>query len=377
MLIRSIRSVNIGHLEAVVHILEQPFVTGVSRVCKRVSTGSSCSSSGVVHVDIVCTLNKKPVWIIVSDRNPSYVYWQGYRRDKGLKLRIEQVMDAASRSTKTMTPRSIVLFFPRGVGESIREKLEDEFGAFKLELGTRSYREAASVLEIKLDNDEYPVTGASRLDDHHHLQGLGGEIKLNSNDPFRSLVSGMKTWSTMDSSNPGALNAIDDELLNFSTTSLIAIVSGISNGCAEKLLSGPECQLREQFKGNTEFVKSEIQNPLLPELVKIVSGKRGIVCRTVVSEFEELVSMFAGANEKSRARDLLKRLLVVEDTPSERMTSLPTTRKLDSKSKIMFGTGDYWRAPTLTANMAFVRAVSQTGMSLVTIGHRPRALIGD
>ena len=57
--------------------------------------------------------------------------------------------------------------------------------------------------------------------------------------------------------------------------------------------------------------------------------------------------------------------------------SLPTTRKLALKNKIVFGTGDHWQAPTLTANMAFVRAISQTGMSLFTIGHKPRALTGD
>ncbi|EXB23629.1 hypothetical protein L484_006212 [Morus notabilis] len=68
---------------------------------------------------------------------------------------------------------------------------------------------------------------------------------------------------------------------------------------------------------------------------------------------------------------------VVPDSPSERMMSLPTTRKLVLKNKIVFGTGDAWHAPTMTANMAFVRAISQTGMSLFTIGHRPRALTGD
>lgn len=68
---------------------------------------------------------------------------------------------------------------------------------------------------------------------------------------------------------------------------------------------------------------------------------------------------------------------VVSDTPSERMMGLPTTRKLALKNKVVFGTGDYYRAPTLTANMAFVRAVSQTGMSLSSIEHRPRALTGD
>lgn len=68
---------------------------------------------------------------------------------------------------------------------------------------------------------------------------------------------------------------------------------------------------------------------------------------------------------------------VMPDSPSTRVMSLPTTRKLASKNKVVFGTGDYWCAPTVTANMAFVRAVSQTGMSLCVIEHRPRALIGD
>lgn len=68
---------------------------------------------------------------------------------------------------------------------------------------------------------------------------------------------------------------------------------------------------------------------------------------------------------------------VVNDNPSERVMSLPTTRKLAMKTKTVFGTGDRWGAPTLTANMAFVRAVAQSGMSLSTIDHSPRALTGD
>lgn len=67
----------------------------------------------------------------------------------------------------------------------------------------------------------------------------------------------------------------------------------------------------------------------------------------------------------------------MHDSPSVRIVGLPTTRKLALKNKVVFGTGDHWRASTLTANMAFVRAVSQTGMSLCTIEHRPRALTGD
>lgn len=68
---------------------------------------------------------------------------------------------------------------------------------------------------------------------------------------------------------------------------------------------------------------------------------------------------------------------ILPDCPSARILALPTTRKIAKKNKIVFGTGDHWRAPTVTANTGFVRAISQTGMSLLTIEHRPRALTGD
>ncbi|KAI3982808.1 hypothetical protein MKX01_010291 [Papaver californicum] len=103
----------------------------------------------------------------------------------------------------------------------------------------------------------------------------------------------------------------------------------------------------------------------------------GMICETVHSEFKELVSVCGGANERLRADQLLKHLSIVPDAPSVRMMGLPTTRKIAAKNKVVFGTGDYWRAPTLTANMGFLRAISQTGMSLLTLEHRPRALTGD
>ncbi|KAF2290235.1 hypothetical protein GH714_004816 [Hevea brasiliensis] len=192
-------------------------------------------------------------------------------------------------------------------------------------------------------------------------------------DGLCSLISRLNLWSPKVKP--------DGDLINFDTTALIALVSGISNGCSEKLLATPEIELRQRFKGNFEFViaqvLSEIQNPIHAELAGVISGKRGMICESVLVEFKELVSLCGGPNEKLRADKILKHLMVVPDSPSERMMWLPTTRKLALKNKVVFGTGDHWHAPTLTANMAFVRAVSQTGMSLSTIAHRPRALTGD
>ncbi|XP_045805387.1 UPF0415 protein C7orf25 homolog isoform X2 [Trifolium pratense] len=121
-------------------------------------------------------------------------------------------------------------------------------------------------------------------------------------------------------------------------------------------------------------IMSELQNPIHVEFGKVLCGKHGIICESVLSEFKELVLMCGGPNEKLRANKLINCLRVVPNTPSECMMGLPTTRKLALKNKIVFGTCDHYHAPTLAANMAFVREVSQTGMSLSSIEHRPRAL---
>ncbi|KHN24485.1 UPF0415 protein C7orf25 like [Glycine soja] len=445
-------SVNIGHLETVVHILQQPFVTGVSRVCKPIPLSPSVSSEerrhsplNNIHVDVVCTLNKKPVWIIVSDRNPEYISWDRCHKSKGLKLRIEEVL-AAAQSNLTLRPSSVILFFANGLPTQIYNKLRDEFGGSEIWLDfsvfssdmleetegdwinviARSYRNAC-VLEINpadgkdvegtksgcsvqgstVDSSQLePSVGKAetqpqlgeenaRSGDSFHLelsvdeaetqaQPTEENARINLGVMFCSILMGMKLSSmeskACESSNPGNLLG-ETDLVNFDTTALIALVSGISNGGTEKLLATPESGMRQRFKGNYDFVigqiMSEIQNPIHMEFDRILRGKNGLICESVLMEFKELVSMCGGPNEKLRADWLINCLRVVPDTPSERMMGLPSTRKLALKNKVVFGTGDHWHAPTLTANMAFVRAVSQTGMSLSTIEHRPRALTGD
>jgi hypothetical protein len=284
-------SVNIGHLEAVVHILQQPFVTGVSRVCKPIplsptdSNGrktNSCSKG--VHVDVVCTLNGMPVWIIVSDRNPRYISWDICQKTKGLKLRVEEVL-AAAQSMITLKPSSIILFFSNGLGNFVKEKLREEFGASEIALQFsvfdfdfsedlegewinvlgRLYREAC-VLEIKVD-DIGDTVSSSGCD----LKGSSvaavmprifeERLEGNVGDAFCSLILGMKLrpldFKNGGSSDIGVLLG-EGDLINFDTTALIALVSGISNGGTEKLLATPESELRQRFKGNFEFVIGQV-----------------------------------------------------------------------------------------------------------------------
>ncbi|KAL3642248.1 hypothetical protein CASFOL_013063 [Castilleja foliolosa] len=378
-------SSNIGYLEAVMHVVQQPSITGISRVCKPINLSHPHS----IYVDIVCSLNGNPVWFIVSDRNPRYISWD---TNKGLKQKIEHVVDAARRSPVTLRPSSVVLFFSNGLDDGVYQNLRCEFRAVDLEIDRFSYEELedledewtnlvlgrlfpdARVVEIVVEKDKNILP---------ELESMGGLVSSKKHDEHSdlslgsslcSLVSGMKCWCS----------SLDDDvvkLVNFDTTAMVAFVSGISNGKTEKLLATPESELRGRFKGNYDFViaqvDSEHENPIHDELFCLISGKRGIICESVRLEFQELISMCGGRNEKLRAECFLKFLKVVPDCPSTRLVSLPTTRKLALKNKVVFGTGDYWCAPTVTANMGFVRAVSQTGMSLSVIEHRPRALIGD
>lgn len=323
-----INSVNIGHLEAVVHILQQPFISGVSRVCKSIPLSPSVSheerrgsSLKDIHVDVVCILNMKPVWIIVSDRNPKYISWNRCHKSKGLKLRIQEVL-AAARSNLTLRPSSIVLFFANGLASHVRDKLRDEFGASEVRLEfpvfttevleetegdwinviARSYIDAC-VLEINLadgkDVDPNPgrnaqgsTEGSSQLElsvgkaqtQLHHLEenaiigdssqfelSLGKpetrpqlsqeNVKTSLGDTFCSVVKGMKL-SSLDSKNSESTEPRNllggSDLINFDTTALIALVSGISNGSTEKLLATPESELRQRFKGNFDFVIGQV-----------------------------------------------------------------------------------------------------------------------
>ncbi|KAL5854776.1 hypothetical protein ACOSQ4_004578 [Xanthoceras sorbifolium] len=247
-------STNIGHLEAVLHILQQSFVTGISRVANPFELVSNL----FIH------------------------------KSKGLRLRIEQVLEAA-RSSLTLKPFSVVLFFPNGLNNFVCDRLRHEFGATEFSLFEfhfceeiedgwmnvlpRSFGEAC-VLEIKLDCCGNGVLSVK--------DSVLDAVKHSDKPQLKPTNQVSSARNQVESAEPDSLLTADD-LINFDTTALIALVSGISNGCADKLLASPELKLRQRFKGNVQFViaqaMSEIQNPILEEFSGVIAGKRGIIAQ--------------------------------------------------------------------------------------------------
>ncbi|KAL5173155.1 UPF0415 protein C7orf25 [Glycine soja] len=341
-----------------------------------------------------------PVWIIVSDRNPEYISWDRRHKSKGLKLRIEEVL-AAAQSNLTLRPSSVILFFANGLPTQIYNKLRDEFGGSEIWMDfsvfssdmleetegdwmnviARSYRNAC-VLEINpADGKDVEGTNSgctvqgSTVDSSQlepSVEKAEAQLQLveenaRSGDSFHLEFS-------VDEAETQALPTEENIRTNLGVM-FCSILMGMKLSSMENKVS--ESSNPGNLLGETDLITSEIQNPIHMEFGRILRGKSGLICESVLMEFKELVSMCGGPNEKLRADRLINCLRVVPDTPSERLMGLPSTRKLALKNKVVFGTGDHWHAPTLTANMAFVRAVLQTEMSLSTIEHRPRALTGD
>lgn len=266
------------------HVLRQPSVTGVSRVCKPIEFSKSCS----VYVDVVCSLNRNPVWFIVSGRNPRCISWNGgsSEKDKGLRNKIQLVVDAARHSPVTLRPSSIVLFFSNGLGDDVYQKLRCEFGAVDVEMEPLCYgefeleEEWTNVVVGRLFPDACAVRiqvgeDGIELEKGVHEDMIDGPVSCNKfyersdfdlGVSLCSLVDGMKCWCCSLGDEVelevGSMNQswrdVEAKLVNFDTTAMVAIVSGISNGRTEKLLATPERQLRDRFKGNYDFVIAQV-----------------------------------------------------------------------------------------------------------------------
>lgn len=250
-----------------------------------------------VHVDIMCTYNGNPVWFIVSDRNQKHVLWYATSKSKGLGERVKQLVDVA-HSCSTLKPSSIIFFFASGINHEVHKKLEEEYKALEISVEFpyfdcslldevesgwvtvvgRSFH-SATALEIKVDhlrNESLKVDsthpGSVSTDCFYSLKK--DTVRLNCGDSFSRLLSSMKmpqvTFQGPEPSKPG--DVLHMKFINFDTTALIAIVSGISNGGSEKLLSMPQETLKQRFKSNYDFVLEQVQHTFINPYYTISSN---------------------------------------------------------------------------------------------------------
>ncbi|XP_008481604.1 UPF0415 protein C7orf25 homolog [Diaphorina citri] len=119
----------------------------------------------------------------------------------------------------------------------------------------------------------------------------------------------------------------------------------------------------------------ELRNPVKPVLEKYFQGKTLVSCETAIEAFRNIVDNLAGPNELRRTNELLSRVTIVPDNPSDRSkTKLSLNGKVKPRSIVIFGTGDQMKAVTTTANDGFLRAAKNQGVYFATFLHESRAL---
>uniref|UniRef100_A0A0R3QKR9 WD repeat domain-containing protein 83 n=1 Tax=Brugia timori TaxID=42155 RepID=A0A0R3QKR9_9BILA len=119
----------------------------------------------------------------------------------------------------------------------------------------------------------------------------------------------------------------------------------------------------------------ERKKPALPPLLKAIKGAKLIICRTAYDAVQSILSTVAGPKETMRAKKLFGKVEIVEDKLSERAAKLKLSDRISQRSKIIFGSGDYYKAVTVTANRHFVYAAAHQGIHFAVFVHESRAMV--
>ena len=157
----------------------------------------------------------------------------------------------------------------------------------------------------------------------------------------------------------------DVSRVNLDVTTLISLVSNVCNGFTDIEFNDPI--LNQQ-------ASEEQASASLPIISQFIDNKQLYICETALRDFRAIVDVVGGPVEQKRANDLLGRITVVPDQPSDRALNLPVTSSIRERARTVFGTGDSLKAVTTTANVGFVRAATQAGVKFVTFLHAARAL---
>lgn len=246
----------------------------------------------------------------------------------------------------------------------------------KLTENTNSGAQGCSASAVQLSDEDDENTDF----ECENIKENATENVCRNSDQRRSSVSGLKNFCSetcvcaqhfKGEKITSAEMSLDDPSIhdvrrvNLDITTLFALVSNLCHG---------HCELVFQEKILTQQATEERSHPLLPELLNFLIGKQLFVCKTALSDFQTILSTVGGPLEKQRALTLLQYVEVVSDCPSPRSLRLPTSSKLNSRAKIIFGSGDSLKAVTTTANQGFVRAASQSSADFVVFLHSARAL---
>jgi len=305
-----------------------------------------------VNVDIVC--DGGFCWVKVVARNPKALQLNSQGGSQyGQRSILDQVREfvKCSKQNQKMFKSPKVLFvFANGVTRSLANTVQKK--------GACVFGEV-----IECDDSESLDSSDSQESDEEDAWDAIDEQCDTSNQ----LLSDNRLNDECLTESEEDL-CLDESRLNLDITAMIAYVSSLTNGQTDHIFKEKILCQQASWEKN---------RPVKPFLDKVFCDKNLICCESALKDFKSIIECLGGATEKERATQLLMRLTVVPDRESNKIKNLEISGKIKNRSRAIFGTGDFLRVVTVTANSGFVRAAKGQGVNLAVVLHESRALTED
>ncbi|XP_030631465.1 UPF0415 protein C7orf25 homolog [Chanos chanos] len=367
-----LQSTNLTHLKAIVESAES--LEDVVSVLHVFAYEGPHGQKQTLVVDVVA--NSGHTWVKAIGRKAEALHniWQGRGQygDKSVVHQAEDFLEASRQQPVQYSNPHIIFAFYNGVSSPMADRLR--------EMGISVKGDIVAVNSVRGTEDEDREEESDEDEDEdgqcveeQEGEDEGGEKNdddEDEDDEDEDDSAIMHTRVDRDTivaslSFPTEVKVDVCNRANLDITTLITYVSSLSHG---------RCHFAFKEVVLTEQAAQERQEKVLPKLEAFMQGKELFACHSAVQDFRIILDTLGGPGEKARAEELLARLRIVPDQPSERTKRLVTSSKVNRRSLMIFGTGDSLRAVTMTANSGFVRAAANQGVRYSVFIHQPRAL---
>lgn len=366
-----LQSTNLTHLKAIVESAES--LEDVVSVLHVFTYEGAGGQKQTLVVDVVA--NGGHTWVKAIGRKAEALHniWQGRGQygDKSVVRQAEDFLEASRQQTVQYSNPHIIFAFYNGVSSPMADRLREMGISVRGDIvavnSVAGADEGGAREEGSEDEEEDGGSCGDEEEEGGRDEGVeedeDGEEDEDDEDAVHTRVDRGTVVASL--AFPTEVKVDVCKRANLDITTLITYVSSLSHG---------NCHLAFREQVLTEQAAQERQEKVLPRLEEFMQGKELFACQSAVHDFRVILDTLGGPGEKARAEQLLARLRVVPDQPSERTLRLAPSSKVNSRSLTIFGTGDSLRAVTMTANSGFVRAAANQGVRYTVFIHQPRAL---
>ncbi|XP_074505871.1 UPF0415 protein C7orf25 homolog [Sebastes fasciatus] len=352
-----LHSTNLTHLTAIVESVES--LEDVVALLHVFTYQDAAGSRRTLVVDVVA--NGGLTWVKAVGRKAEALHniWQGRGQygDKSIVGQAEDFLWASRQQPVQYRHPHVVFAFYNGVSCPMAHRLKD--------MGVAVRGDIVAVSAVMTEEEEQEEEQEQEQEQEQQEEQQQQEEEQEEQDEESELTRVDRGTVVASLAFPAQVKVEECRRVNLDITTLITYVSSLSHG---------RCHFTFREPVLTEQAAQERFQHVLPQLDAFMQGKELFACRAAVRDFQLILDTLGGAGEKERAQTLLARLQVVDDQPSERTLRLAPSAKVNSRSLMIFGTGDSLRAVTMTANSRFVRAAANQGVRYSVFIHQPRAL---